>query len=124
MQYQQFLTRVAEEAGVSEDEADDAARATMQTLGERLAGGEAGDLAAELPPELSEPLESVEIDSDRFDADEFCRRVADREEVSEDEAREHAEAVLHALRDAVTPGEWEDVAEQLPADYASLVNGR
>jgi uncharacterized protein (DUF2267 family) len=42
----------------SRGEAERATRATLETLAERLVGGEAKDLAAQLPPEIGEHLQA------------------------------------------------------------------
>src|SRR4051794_1616201 len=52
-EYDQFITTIQHHAGVSWEGAERAARATLQTLGERIAAGEARDLAERLPPEAA-----------------------------------------------------------------------
>ncbi len=50
MKYDEFISQVQRRANLaSREEAERATRATLETLGERLAGGEAKDLAAQLP---------------------------------------------------------------------------
>jgi uncharacterized protein (DUF2267 family) len=53
--------------------------------------------------------------------DEFVRRIAERGDVDPDEARTGAAAVLTTVREAVTPGEFDDVLSQLPQEYRELV---
>jgi uncharacterized protein (DUF2267 family) len=58
LKYDEFIGQVRHRAGLgSHAEAERATRATLETLAERLAGGEAHDLAAQLPPELARYLE-------------------------------------------------------------------
>ena len=58
MKYDEFIGQVQHRAGLgSHTEAECATRATLETLAERLAGGEAHDLAAQLPPELARSLD-------------------------------------------------------------------
>lgn len=125
MQEQEFLDLVREQAGLADDETALAAtRATLETLGERITGGEATDLASQLPERIgayaarhAEDHRQAEI----FGLEEFYRRVADREDgVSELEAQQHARAVFNAVRDAVSEGQVEDVLGQLPPDFAEL----
>ena len=52
MDYEHFITTVQHEAGVSKDEAERAVGATLTTLAERISGGEANDIAKQLPSEL------------------------------------------------------------------------
>jgi uncharacterized protein (DUF2267 family) len=104
--------------------AEDAVLATLSVLGERLKGGEARDLAAQLPPELADAVQTSGP-GEPFDVQEFCRRVAEREEreVSSAVARGHAQVVLDVVLGAVSDGERQDVLAQLPAEYVdTLIN--
>lgn len=97
--------------------AEDALLATLSVLGERLKGGEARDLAAQLPRELADAL-PTDGPGDRFDITEFLRRVAEREEadVSTAIARQHARIVLDVVLSVVSAGERDDVIAQLPQE--------
>src|SRR3954463_4466458 len=91
-EHDQFLTAVQQKARISRERAEAAARATLETLAERLSAGEARDVAAQLPPELAAYL-PPRGDAERFDVEEFLRRVAEREGVDVPTAEEHARAV-------------------------------
>ena len=57
MKYDEFIKEVQTRGHIeSREEAERATRATLETLAERLAGGEPHDLASQLPPELAEHL--------------------------------------------------------------------
>ncbi len=57
MKYDEFINEVQTRGHMeSRQEAEEATRATLQTLAERLAGGEPHNLASQLPPELAEHL--------------------------------------------------------------------
>ncbi len=119
MQLHEFLGRVQERGNIdSKDQALNAVRATLETLSERLKGGEPLDLAAQLPVALQGYVGVGQ--GERFDPDEFCRRVARREGIDEELARSHAEAVLNVTQEAVSSGEIRDVLAQLPREYHSL----
>ena len=126
MQYQEFLQRVQEQISASEPAtqtqraAEQAITATLQTLSERLTGGEATDLAAQLPEELKAPLERSAEEAERFSLEEFYERVAEREGVDLETARNHASAVMSVLRLAVTPGQLDDLMAQLPSEFNVL----
>src|SRR3954453_19996212 len=80
MQYLAFVGRVARRTGTSEERAVELTRATLETLAERLTGGEVLDLAAQLPKSLQgilKPHPRTEA-ADRFGAAEFVARVAQR----------------------------------------------
>ena len=53
--------------------------ATLETLNERLTGGEAKDLAAQLPKEVQPALQPKTEEAEAFSLEEFYRRVAERE---------------------------------------------
>lgn len=120
MKYDEFVNRVQQRAHLASNaEAVGAIRATLQTLAERLAGGEAQDLAAQLPRELGHYLRPAEKTQDWL-LDEFLERVAEREGVDLPDSVHHTRAVISVLLEAVSPGEIADVVAQLPADYDPL----
>jgi len=118
--YDQFLVTVQQKAGISREKAVLAARATLETLAERLSSGEARDLAEQLPPELT-PYLPPRGDAEGFDVEEFLRRIAEREGVDVATANRHARAVFAALGRFVDEHELADMAAELSKDYAALV---
>jgi uncharacterized protein (DUF2267 family) len=143
MDDQTFTRSTAERAGLPEETAEPIERATLRTLHRRraprprpggrrappaagqplsdhISGGKAQDLPAQLPARLEDVPRSPRHESEEFGLDEFVRRVAERGDVGPDEAA-GAAAVLIAVRDAVTPGEFDDVLSQLPPEYRELV---
>src|SRR4051794_38324903 len=101
MEADEFLRRVASRAGVDRPTAERAADAVLETLAERIAGGEVRDLIARLPLELHDLLRRGEQrtggNAVPMSFDQFVGHVAERESDvvdSPDEAREHARAVL------------------------------
>jgi uncharacterized protein (DUF2267 family) len=120
--YERFITTIQQRAGISWEQAERAAHATLRTLGERIAWGEARDLGDDLPQELRAwLLEDAEGDAEPFDADQFAERVAEREGVDPGTAAEHARAVFVALARLVRGDEIEDLVAELPKDYERLV---
>lgn len=121
MDYQRFISTVGTRAHLSAAEAERATRAALETLAERLTRGETRDLARRLlPPELA-PWLRPGHSGERFDADEFVRRVAKREQVDSDTAELHARVILAVLREAVGPEETRRLAADLPEDYHPLL---
>jgi uncharacterized protein (DUF2267 family) len=121
-----FLQRVAERAGLNVEGARRATETVLETLAERIAGGEVDDLISQLPVELHPPLERGRALGDgaarRLSLDAFLRHVAEREGVTPAEARVKTGAVLQTLREAVTDEEFFDVTVQLPEEYAELLS--
>ena len=121
LQYDEFIRSVAERAGISREDAERLTAATLQTLAERITGGEAEDLAAQLPQELKPHLTGVGEEAESFDVDVFVARVAERAGTDPDQALAHGGAVFATLREAVTAGELDDIAAQLPEGLRNLV---
>ncbi|UJS17306.1 MAG: DUF2267 domain-containing protein [Candidatus Jettenia sp.] len=122
MNYDEFTGQVQSRARLaSTDEAIRAIRATLETLGERLFGNEADDLASQLPTELKPYLLQAKS-KEGFDLNEFFRRVCQKEGggIELPDAVYHARAVVSVLCDAVSPGELNDILAQLPPDYDDL----
>jgi uncharacterized protein (DUF2267 family) len=120
MDYEAFIRHVSEGTGLGREDAVSASHAVLQTLAERIAPGEARDLAALLPPELA-PWVATTAPAEGFDADEFVRRVAEREGADVPTAERHAEVVFAALAAAVGDKELTDVAAELSSDYDRLL---
>ncbi len=120
MQYDEFIGQVQHRARLaSRGEATRAVRATLETLGDRLFGGEAGNLAAQLPEEIGLYLRR-ETGGESFGLDEFFERVSVLEGVDLPEAIFHARAVMSVVSDAISPSLLDKVRAQLPAEYDRL----
>lgn len=78
MKYDEFVGKLQQRARLaSRGDAVAAIRATLQTLSERLAGGEPKDLASQLPQEIGIYLRSAfEGLSERLGIQDFYRRVS------------------------------------------------
>jgi uncharacterized protein (DUF2267 family) len=121
MKHDEFVGQVQNRARLSSrGEAEGAIRATLETLAERLAGGQASNMAAQLPPEIGRHLDQ-NGGGERFSLDEFFERVSQREDVDLPQAVHHCRAVIEVLREAVSPGEFEDMRSQLPEEYNRLL---
>lgn len=121
MQLQEFLGQVQHQARMSSlDEALTATRATLETLGERLHGGEPDHLGAQLTGELQHMLETHREKAEAFSSDSFLQRISEREGVDLPASVFHTRVVLNVLQDAVTPGVMDHVRDQLPDDYQRL----
>jgi uncharacterized protein (DUF2267 family) len=124
VRYDEFLGHVQHRARLgSRGEAERATRATLETLTERLVGGEAHDLASQLPPELARFLQLPDAGiGAKLTLEDFFELVSEREGVELVEATLHARVVIGVLTEAVSMGEIKDVRVQLPAAFAQLFN--
>jgi uncharacterized protein (DUF2267 family) len=120
MQYDEFIAHVQQRGGfASQEEAVQATHATLETLGERLSRVETRQFATQLPKELRTYF-LQRPGSQLFDLEEFFHRVSAREGVRWQQAVAHARAVLAVLREAVSPGEMEDVRIELAPGFDAL----
>lgn len=133
MDYRQFIDLVSRRADVSgprridgmplnpTETAEILTRATLEVLAQRISGGEARDLAAQLPPELADALQPEHEKAEPFDLEVFIQRVADHALVDFDAARAGVRAVFQTLREAVPGDEFPDVLSELPREYTALL---
>jgi uncharacterized protein (DUF2267 family) len=125
MRFEEFIERVGHRAGLQPHEAPRAIEAVLETLADRITGGEVDDLVTRLPAEFHAPLERGKAQSGGaarpLSLDEFVRGIAEREGTTPAAAREHARAVLATLREAVGEEEFAHVTAQLPDNFAALL---
>lgn len=122
MKYDEFIKHVQSIAQLdSRQAAEQAARATLETIAERIVGDEASQLAAQLPAELGQCLQGHEGDNGHpFSLQEFYQRVSQKAGVEPVAAAVQARAVFTVLNQAVTPGEFADVKANFSEDYSEL----
>lgn len=121
MKHDEFIGLVQARARLdSRGAAETATRATLETLGERLAGGLATNIGAQLPPEIGRHLDQERTES--FEIDDFWRRVADRETAGTEvpDAAFHSRAVMSVVAEAVTGDQIERVEDQLTPEWSDL----
>jgi putative intracellular protease/amidase/uncharacterized protein (DUF2267 family) len=111
--HEAFARAVGEAADLEGDAVERAIEATLVTLGERISEGEARDLARHLPDSLTR-LIVQRGPAQGFGADEFFRRVAEREGTDAEAAERHARAVVAALARREGRKELHDMISQLP----------
>jgi uncharacterized protein (DUF2267 family) len=121
MNYELFVVRVEQRADVGRERAEALIQATLRTLAERISGGEARDLADQLPEELQAPLKEAGEAADTFGVDEFVRRVADRAGEDIATAAAGARAVMITIREAVPRSDFDDITAQLPNNFIDLL---
>jgi uncharacterized protein (DUF2267 family) len=120
MTYDEFVATVSKALGTDPDAAEEAIGATLRTLAERLGADESLVWVSQLPPELG-PWLYTTGGPRSFDAEEFVRRVAGREQVDPETAERHAAAVLAALARAVGDTEYRHLVARLSRDYTPLL---
>jgi uncharacterized protein (DUF2267 family) len=121
VKYGQMVKAVKQRADLADrDDAERTLWFVVQTLCDRLIGGEADDLLSQLPEPLKSEILVIQR-ADPMNPDEFVQRVAEELDVHENAARDRVRAVFATLHEAVTEGEWDEVVGQLDKKYASLI---
>ncbi|MEH0937612.1 DUF2267 domain-containing protein [Micromonospora psammae] len=118
----EFLGLVATRSGMSSEQATAVTRATLSTLAERIDGGEARDLADQLPEGLRAYAFGGSETGERFGLEVFVDRVSGRADLDADRARDGVTAVFDVLRDALGPTGYAQVVTQLPAEYGDVAD--
>ncbi|HEV7897140.1 MAG TPA: DUF2267 domain-containing protein [Planosporangium sp.] len=129
MSLDEFITRVAERAGLDREGARKATEAVLEALAMRVTAGQVNDLRPFLPRELHAALDRGIAHSRGvalpLSLEEFINRVTQREGISKTkEAVQHTQAVISVLHEAVGEKEFQDTAAQLPEEYRVLVRQR
>ena len=120
MNHTEFIQSVAARPKMSPGQAEPITRATLETLAERISGGQARDLASQLPEELRGYVRKPMEDPEPFGLAEFVERVQSRAAVDLQTATDGARAVLDTLRESVSAKEYGDVIDQLPEEFWQL----
>ncbi|MEU7252444.1 DUF2267 domain-containing protein [Streptomyces sp. NPDC045251] len=132
MQHDEMIGKVQALAQLPDrGSAEQATRAVLETLAERLPSALADHVAAQLPPTLATALRQVTdkpvadgnsaTSGERFGLTVFTGRIAGRAATDDDTAVREAAAVLEVLDAALTPELTEKMAGALPADIRELL---
>ena len=121
LQFGHVVTLVQERADLpSVLVADRTTRAVLMVLGDRLAAGGHGRVAAHLPAPLASELPAVG-DGAAFGVDEFYHRVADLAGVEPEGARSMSRTVVAVLRERLPADTFDEIARELPPEYDDLL---
>ena len=120
MNHTEFIQSVAARPKMSPGQAEPITRATLETLAERISGGQARDLASQLPEELRGYVRKPMEDPEPFGLAEFVERVQSRAAVDLQTATDGARAVLDTVRESAGAKEYGDVIDQLPEEFWQL----
>ena len=91
---EEFINVVARRAGISTQQAESLTRATLSALADRFTGGEADDVASQLPKGLKEAMIPSTPEAEAFGLGEFIDRIARRAGVTPEQAEVGACAVM------------------------------
>lgn len=122
--YKAFIQDVCTIGGFDEELAECASVSVLCNLEQRIRGGEAKDMEAQLPFKLQELLHGCALHEgqkpEKFGREEFLRRVSEDVKKSPEETEGIVRAVLTAVRGKISEGEAEEFGNMLPADLRDL----
>jgi uncharacterized protein (DUF2267 family) len=123
MEQKVLVRAVAERTTLSREESADVTRAVLEGLADQLSDGEARRLVADLPEELTGPVQLPRRrrkGAHPVGVDDFVRQLSEHAGLTEDDARAGAGAVLAALREALSAENYRHLVGQLPSGYTDL----
>jgi uncharacterized protein (DUF2267 family) len=120
MLYEELLQPVRDSVDGDAEAAEQALRATLQTLAERIGRDEALHVVPALPAQVA-PWLYTTGPAQGFDAADFVERVARREGTPAEVAERHAAAVLAALGRALDDEAYRHLTARLPKTFAPLL---
>jgi uncharacterized protein (DUF2267 family) len=116
----EFIDSVARRSGTAPAQAETLTRATLQTLSERLTGGEAREIATQLPREFRDDLYQAPEPAEPFGLAEFIQRVSARAGVDSSGADRSVLAVFKTICKDITSDEFHDIMAQLPEEFPDV----
>jgi uncharacterized protein (DUF2267 family) len=121
MQYRELVKRVQDYSGFSDSESETALRIFIKRLAMRLTPDEREDFASELPMDLQD-IALTEAAPQRISAEQFVQQFAEEEDIDESRAKKQILAAWQAVKDAISPGEIDDIKAQLPNDMVAMLH--
>lgn len=120
MGYREMVKKVQSYSGFSDSESENALRMFIRTLSKRLTSDEREDLASQLPAELQDDaLQTEEVD--KMQMEDMMHEMAESMEVDESRAKKHIMAAWQTLKDAISPGEIQNIRAQMPQSMTAML---
>jgi len=118
----EFLHRVQERLALADmSEAEEATRSVLAATADRIMTEEANDLASQLPKGFGDFIRGRGGPVQKMDLDTFINRIrGDLDIATWEQAAEVTRGVFSVIKEAVSEGEWQDVASQLPSELREM----
>lgn len=120
MGFREMIKKVQLYSGFSDKESQAALECTTSVLASLLTEEEREDFASQLPQELQEVALDAETVHDRTEKD-ILAQVVVRQGIDQGRAKKQLLASWQALKDAVSPGEIDDIRAQLTKTSAAIL---
>ena len=120
MKYRELIKEVQDYSGFSDQESEDALQLMTELVSTHLTEGERQDFASQLPTELQDIALSVRVTKHNSEQN-VIEQVMELQDIDEPHAKKQVKAVWRALKDAISPGEINDIKSQLPNDLVQML---
>ena len=114
MGFRELILKVQQYSGFTDAESKDALECMVENLAVRLDEPERKDFANQLPEELQEIALTVLPTAENTRQEDIVAQFMELQGVDEPRAKMQIMAAWNALKDAITPGEINDIRSQLP----------
>lgn len=121
MKYRELIKRVQQYSGFSDSESKEALQLMVESLAVRLNEGERKDFASQLPMELKDMALSVRSTDENRKVD-LLQQFMELQDIDEGHAEKQIKATWHALNDAISGGEIDDIKAQLSNKTVALLS--
>lgn len=121
MKYREMVKRVQQYSGFSDAESEEALQLMVESLAVHLTEGERKDFASQLPTKLKDIALSVWATEENSRQD-ILRQFMEIQEIDEGHAKKQMFASWKALKDAISPGEIDDIRAQLPNSLVKMLH--
>lgn len=121
MGYRELIKKVQLYSGFSDQESKQALEQTVESLAGMLSGGERQDFASQLPPEL-QTIAMNASPIERSLKKDIVQYFMDKQNIARDRAKKQVLSAWKALKDAISPGEIDDIRAQLPNTTVALLH--
>lgn len=122
MGFRELIKKVQQYSGFTDAESKDALECMVENLAVRLDDGERKDFARQLPEELQDIALSVIPTEENTRQQDIVAQFMELQGVDEPRAKMQIMAAWHALKQAITPNEIDDIRSQLPNAMGSFLS--
>jgi len=113
MTFRQMIKKVQIYSGFSDRESKEALEHMVESLAVHLTDGERKDFASQLPQELKDIAMSVRATAVSAKQD-LVQQFMENQKIQRDRAKRQILSAWAAIKDAISPGEIDDIRAQLP----------
>lgn len=121
MTFREMIKKVQLYSGFSDQESQDALEMMVESLAVHLTEGERKDFASQLPQELQDIALSV-MPTKQTASQDIVDQFMEFERIDEPRALKQIHSAWRAIKDAISPGEIDDIRAQLPNKTVAMLH--